>query len=150
MRQGYDVALYAGRQAGYGAVTPEDARGLLHRLGVRRPCDLDLLIFFARHPRTLLSSDSLASFLGYDLKDIAESLDVLMDARLLTRAQTPAHAARLYVFEVHELNGDWLPSLLALVSTRSGRLAVREGLASTVKPGPRRVVEPAKRRTGIA
>lgn len=147
-------------------MTPEEARGLLHRLGVRRPCDLDLLIFFARHPRTLLSSESLANFLGYDLKDIAESLDVLMDARLLTRAQTPAHAARLYVFEVHDSNGDWLAPLLALVSTRSGRLAVRERLASArresrradavdepdsiVKPGPRRVVEAAKRRTGIA
>ena len=146
-------------------MTPEDARGVLHRLGVRRPCDLDLLIFFARHPRTLLSSESLANFLGYELKDIAESLDVLMDARVLTRAQTPAHPARLYVFALHDSNGDWLPSLLALVSTRSGRLAVREGLAngqresrsleadstrgSVVKPGPRRV-DPLKRRTGIA
>ena len=147
-------------------MTPEDARGVLDRLGVRRPCDLDLLLFFARHPRTLLSSESLANFLGYNLKDIAESLDVLMDARVLTRAQTPAHAARLYVFEVQDPNGDWLPSLLALLSTRSGRLAVREGLASgqresrsadagstpnsIVKPGPRRVAEQPERRTGIA
>ena len=37
---------------------------------------IDRFIFFARYPRTLLSSESLASFLGYDLKDIAESLDV--------------------------------------------------------------------------
>jgi hypothetical protein len=147
-------------------VTPEDARGVLHRLGVRHACDLDLLIFFARHPRTLLTSESLAGFLGYDLKDIAESLDVLMTARLLTRAQTPAHAARMYVFAVDDTSGDWLPSLLAVVSTRAGRLAVREGLArgqrepgnngsgsrpdAVGRPGPRRVVEQAKRHTGTA
>ena len=87
-----------------------------------------------------------------------------MAASLLTRAQSPSHAARLYVFAVNETNGDWLPSLLDVVSTRSGRLAVREELArvqresrgadstkqnSIGRPGPRRVVEPAKR-TGIS
>ena len=146
-------------------MTPADARDALRELGVRHACDLDLLIFFARHPRTLLSSESLASFLGYDLKDIAESLDVLMSARLLTRAQSPSHAARLYVFAGNNNHGDWLPSLLDLVATRSGRLAVREGLKkgqresrstdsstrnSIVRPGPRRVAAPAKRPTGIA
>ena len=146
-------------------MTPADARGVLLRLGVRHACDLDLLIFFARHPRTLLSSESLASFLGYDLKDIAESLDVLMAAGLLTRAQSPSHAARLYQFAATDTHGDWLPTLLKLLSTRSGRLAVREGLTRgqrgshgadsgkqnlIVRPGPRRVAEPPTRRTGIA
>ena len=147
-------------------MTPAEARSLLQRLGVRDACDLDLLIFLARHPRTLLSSESLASFLGYDLQDVAESLEVLMAAHLLTRAQTPAHAARLYVFAMDDANGDWLPSLLALVSTRSGRLAVRESLGkgkrdariagsdatprSIVTSGPRRVAEQPKRRAGGA
>jgi hypothetical protein len=31
-----------------------------------RPCDLDLLIFFARHPRILLASEQLAVLLGYE------------------------------------------------------------------------------------
>jgi hypothetical protein len=127
-------------------------------------CDLDLLIFFARHPRVLLTSESLASFLGYDLKDIADSLEVLMATGFLTRAQTIAHAARLYVFAPDDTSGDWLPSLVALVSTREGRLALRRTLHvghdagsersqrgnpdSMTRRGPRRIVASPKRRTG--
>lgn len=112
---------------------PQDARRLLDRIGVlRHACDLDLLIFFARHPRSLLDSESLARFLGYDLKEIAESLDVLLAARIITRTQVPTHAARLYVFSIDPRTGgaddDWLPSLLAFVSTRPGRLGLREAL----------------------
>lgn len=106
---------------------------MLERIGViRRPCDLDLLIFFVRHPRSLLASESLAGFLGYDLKEIAESLDALLDARLITRTQTSAHAARLYVLAIETTDGDTNPgrlsSLLALASTREGRLALRAAL----------------------
>ena len=144
-------------------MTHEDARRLLARIGCTRVCDLDLLIFFARHPRALLASEALAGFLGYDLKDIADSLEVLMAAGLLTRAQTPAHAARLYVFSP-DSSGDWLPSLMVLASTRDGRLALRQGLRashdagsqrtprgkrdSVMKPGPRRFVASPKQRTG--
>lgn len=145
-------------------MTHEDAHRLLARIGLARVCDLDLLMFFARHPRALLTSESLASFLGYDLKDIAESLEVLMAAGLLARTQTPAHAARLYVFAPDERSGDWLPPLVALAATREGRLALRRGLRvkrdatgdrtrrgqadSMMKPGPRRIAAPPKRRTG--
>ena len=144
------------------AVTHDDAHRLLTRIGVTRVCDLDLLMFFVRHRRALLTSESLASFLGYDRKDIAESLEVLMAAGLLTRMQTPAHAARLYVF-ADETSGDWLPTLAAFASSREGRLALRRGLCATpdaaadraprserdsmLKPGPR-IVAPPKRRTG--
>ncbi|MGH9330461.1 MAG: hypothetical protein ACRD09_08465 [Vicinamibacterales bacterium] len=58
------------------------------------------MLFFARHPRTLLISEQLAVWLGYELKQIAGSLDVLMAAGLLTRTQNPTHAARLYVFAI--------------------------------------------------
>ncbi len=146
-------------------VTHEDARRLLDGVGLTRVCDLDLLLFFARHPRALLSSESLAGFLGYGLKDIADSLEALMAAGLLTREQTAAHAARLYVFAADDTRGDWLPSLVALASTREGRLALRRGLRarrdsatagerprgksdSMMKPGPRRIAGSAKRRTG--
>ena len=145
-------------------MTHEDARRLLDGIGLTRVSDLDLLVFFSRYPRALLSSESLAAFLGYDLKDIADSLEVLMAAGLLTRVQTPAHAARLYVFAPVEGSGDWLPSLVALASTRDGRLALRRGLRtrrdagaeraqrdkpdSMMKPGPRRMMGSPKRRTG--
>jgi hypothetical protein len=113
----------------------EDARRLLDRIGVlRHPCDLDLLMFFARHPRTLLSSDSLASFLGCELKQLAESLELLLEAGLLTRTQTTAHAARLYVLAADSGGDAWFPALLALASTRPGRLALRETLARRSRP----------------
>lgn len=163
--RGYDQPSHAW-QGVVEAVTHEDARRLLDRIGLTRACDLDLLIFFARHPKALLASESLASFIGYDLKNIADSLDVLMAAGLLARVQTPAHAARLYVFAPDDTHGDWLPSLVALASTREGRLALRRGLRrgrrdadreatprdtpeSSVKQGPRRMAPP-KARTGTA
>src|SRR4030095_5447918 len=87
-------------------MTHEEAQRLLDRIGVlNNPCDLDLLIFFAGHPRSLLASEALASFLGYELKEIADSLDTLLAAGLLTRAQSSVHAARLYVFAIHDANG---------------------------------------------
>ena len=119
----------------------EEARRLLDRIRVlKHACDLDLLVFFARHPRSLLASESLASFLGYGIKDIAESLDVLLGAGLLKRAQTPAHAARLYVFALNGAHvgpdGGWLPALLEMASTRQGRLALRETLGRRSSEGP--------------
>ncbi len=119
----------------------EEARRLLDRIRVlKHVCDLDLLVFFARHPRSLLASELLASFLGYDLKDIAASLDVLLGAGLLKRAQTPAHAARLYVFALNGAHvgpdGGWLPALLEMASTRQGRLALRETLRRRSSEGP--------------
>jgi len=145
-------------------VTHEDARRLLARIGLTRVCDLDLLMFFARHSHALLASESLARFLGHDLQDIADSLEVLMAAGLLTRVQTPAHAARLYVFAPNETSDDWLPPLIELASTREGRLALRrdlrtrrEGAAerrrpgtsdSMAKRGPRHIVGSSGRRTG--
>ena len=147
---------------------PEDAHRLLDQIGVlRHACDLDLLLFFARHPRSLLASESLAAFLGYDLKEIADSLEVLLHAGLLTREQTAAHAARLYVFAIGDGDGGsgdgWLPSLVAMASTREGRLALREALrrrriitspgisrltpGTMARSGPQRIVHPPKRRT---
>lgn len=161
--EGYDQRFHA-LQGRIEAVTQEDARRLLARIGLTHESDLDLLLFFVRHPRALLASESLAGFLGYELKAIADSLEVLMAAGLLTRAQTPAHAARLYVFAPDDTHDEWLPSLVTLASTRPGRLALRQALRArrdarsergqhrrpdtTIKPGPRRLVASSKRRTG--
>ena len=107
----------------------EHARRLLNSIGfLRHPCDLDLLLFFIRHPRSLLTSDQVAAFLGYDLKRVGDSLDILLAAKLLTRSQSQAHAARLYVFAVNGTPGGWLPSLVEAVSTREGRLALRAAM----------------------
>ena len=38
---------------------------LLGSIGIlRHPCDLDLLIFFHRHPRVILTSERLAAYLA--------------------------------------------------------------------------------------
>ena len=101
-----------------------DARRLVAEIDVlRQPCDLDLLMFFTRHPRTLLASDQLAAFLGYGVKQIARSLDLLLEAGFLTQTPNPKHAARLYVF-AGEGPGGWLPALLEVASTRQGRLEI--------------------------
>jgi hypothetical protein len=65
---------------------PEEIVRLLARTAmVRDACDLDLLLFFHRHPRSLLTSDELAAFVGYDIKQIAESLEAFIEAGLLGR-----------------------------------------------------------------
>jgi hypothetical protein len=115
-------------------VKHEQARRLLDRIGfLRDSCDLDLLLFFVRHPRALLTSDQLAAYLGFDVKRIGESLEVLLEAKLLTRSPNPAHAARMYVFGVGGPNGGWLPALVEFMSTREGRLAMRRVLAERAR-----------------
>ena len=91
---------------------------------MRHPCDLDLLIFFARHPRTLMGSEQLAILLGYEFKQIAVSLDVLERAGLLTVSENPTYTARMYEFVARDQSAAWLPDLLQLASTREGRLAL--------------------------
>ena len=109
----------------------QDARRLLHQIGVlRHPCDLDVLLFFARHPRSLITSEQLAAWLGYELKQIADSLEVLLTAETLTRTLNPTHAARMYVLNIGGGGSGWLPSLLAYATTREGRLAMIEVLSS--------------------
>jgi hypothetical protein len=103
------------------------ARRLLERMAVlEHPSDLDLLIFFARHPHSLLSSEHLAALLGYDIKLIAASLDLLVAAGLVTRTQSARHAARLFVLSDGGTHREWFPDLLTIASNREGRLALLE------------------------
>jgi len=99
---------------------------------LRSACDLDLLLFFARHPRSLLPSDQIGRFLGYDLKELAASLEVLTAAGIVTRIQNPTRLAQLFVFMPGRMDGGALPSLLKLASTREGRVELLRSLA----PGP--------------
>jgi hypothetical protein len=111
-------------------MTQDDAGLLLEKAAIfLHPCDLDLFLFFVRHPRTLLSSDSLAAFLGYGLKQIADSLELLLGAGLVKRTQTTAHAARLYLLVTDVTDNEWLPSILEMASTRKGRILLKKELA---------------------
>ena len=103
----------------------KDAGRLLDQLDVlRRPSDLDLLVFFARHPRTLLSSEQLAAFLGYGVKEMAASLELLLDAGFLTRTSHPRHVTRMHLLAGTPPGGGWLPAVKRLATTREGRLAL--------------------------
>jgi len=114
----------------------EQVHRLLDRVAVLRdPCDLDLLLFFVRHPRALLSSDQIAVLLGYPVKRLADSLDVLVTADLLSCRQKPNGVARLYVFS-ERVSPDWLSSLVELASARAGRLALCNALDDRRKGKP--------------
>jgi hypothetical protein len=82
---------------------------------LRHPCDLDLVLFFCRHPRVLLTTERLAAYVGYDLNQVERSLDLLTEAGLLERSQNPTQAARMYVLETPD--SAWLVSLLKLAMT---------------------------------
>jgi hypothetical protein len=111
-------------------MSPKRVQDLLDRVrGVGDPCDLDLLLFFYRHPRAVLTSERLAVYVGYELSRVAKSLDTLIAAGLLTRVQRPTASARMYLLTDGGRSGGWLEALLRLASTREGRLAALAALA---------------------
>ena len=100
----------------------EEIKFLLARTPViQRACELDLLGFLHRHPRTLLTSEQLAVYVGYDMKRVGKSIDAFIDAGLLERTQNSMHAARMYLLVLDGLQGEGLTELLKLASTRQGR-----------------------------
>ena len=104
---------------------------MLDRIGaIREACDLDLLLFFYRHPRALLTGDQLVAYLGYDRERIEDSIEGLIEAGLLTRSQNPARAARLYVLELDGVPGGLLSSLARIAATREGRQDAMRRLGS--------------------
>jgi len=122
-----------------------DVRTLLaHIPALQRPCDLDLLVFFARHWRVLLSSEQLSRLLGYPLKEVARSRDVLVGAGLLRRLQDPTRAERMFVFDAEGMKGEALPAILTLASTPQGRLALRRALTSDAASDKNNLSEEAK------
>jgi hypothetical protein len=110
-------------------MTPTRIGDLLDRIGcLSRPCDLDLLLFFYRHPRAFLISERLAQYVGYDLPQVAQSLDTLITAGLLQRSPNETHPAQLYVLARGSPLGGWVSSLLRVADKRGGRLAVIQAL----------------------
>ena len=114
-------------------MTPKQIGDLLDRIGcLSDQCDLDLLLFFYRHPRAFLISERLAQYVGYDLPQVAQSLDILITAGLLRRSPNATHPAQLYVLARGSPLGGWVSSLLRVAEKREGRLAVIQAL----KPRP--------------
>lgn len=110
---------------------PEEIKSLLTRaLVIRNACELDLLVFLHRHPRSLLTNEQLAAFVGYDMKLVAKAIEGFIEAELLARTQNPKHAARMYLLLLQGPKGGGLKSLLAIASTRPGRQAILEQLDS--------------------
>ncbi len=104
----------------------QDLRSLLDRIrGIRHACDLDLVLFFYRHPRALLTRELVVAYLGYGPEQVAKSFERLIEAGFLTRSQSPSHAAQLYTLELGGDSGP-LASLLRIASTREGRLGVKQ------------------------
>jgi len=129
---------------------------LLTSIGVlRHPCDLDLLLFFQRHPHALLTSDRLAAYVGYDLNQTARSLDLLTDAGFLKRSQNPTHAARMYVLQTSGTG--WLASLIDVASTPEGRRSLLDAMkeaseaeASLAESTQSDVLRRTRRRTSVS
>ena|SRR2546425_10794001 len=141
-------------------MTPKRIGDLLDRIGcLEHPGDLDLLLFFYRHPQAFLKSERLAEYVGYDLPQIERSLETLMTAGLLRQSPDSTRPARLYVLTRSSSPlGGWLSSLLRIAATREGRLAVIHALkqrrslgltgggepepVANVRPRPQPVEEP--------
>jgi DNA-binding MarR family transcriptional regulator len=103
----------------------EPLKQLLDAAGLKRVCDLDLVLFFNRHRDALMTSDNLATFLGYELTELAQSLDLLVERQLLRRSQNPTRFARLYRFTTEHADRP-LKDLLEVASTLEGRRRLRQ------------------------
>jgi hypothetical protein len=123
--------------AGRYTIDTHDLGSLLERVrGIRHACDLDLLLFFYRHPRALLTIERLSTSIGYDREQIAKALDGLIANGLLTQSQSRLHAAYLYVLAPGGLADGSLSTLLEFAVTREGRQGVMRLLASARSPHP--------------
>ena len=76
----------------------------------------------------------VAEFVGYNIKEVAKSIDAFIDAGLLERTQNPMHAARLYLLVLDGPEDDALKALIKLASTREGRQNIVRVLTRT-NPG---------------
>jgi len=97
---------------------------LIEAAGLRDACDLDLLLFFSRHPRVVLSSEHLATYIGYELAKVARALDRLLGAGLLKRTLNQGAPGRMYVLEIDHAE-EWLETLRRVCATPDGRNALK-------------------------
>jgi hypothetical protein len=93
-------------------------------------CELDLMVFLYRHPRTLLTNEQIAAFVGYDMKQIALVIETFIAAGLLERTQNSMHAARMYLLLLDGPQITGLKTLLDMASTLQGRRDILQILNS--------------------
>lgn len=118
-------------------MTADELRPLLDRArSIRHACDLDLLLFFHRHPRSILTSEQLVAYVGYERERVAQSLEGLIQAGYVTRSQNPAHPARLYILQTDAVSGGSLAALMRFGSTRAGRQQLLTMLDTGAAPVP--------------
>lgn len=116
--------------------TVEEIKRLLARTPIiRDACELDLLGFLHRHPRSLLTNEQLADFVGYDKKRVAKATEAFIAAGLLERIQNPKHPARMFILVLDGPQGGGLKELLQLASTRPGRREILQ-LLGPAPPAP--------------
>ena len=97
---------------------------LVEAAGLRDACDLDLLLFFSRHPRVVLSSEQLAAYVGYELVQVARALDRLLEIGLLRRTLNQVASGRMSVLELGAAD-EWLEPLQRACATPDGRNALK-------------------------
>jgi hypothetical protein len=108
---------------------------LIEGAGLRSPCDLDLLLFFVRHPRVVLGSDQLASYVGYEIQHVERALHLLLGGRLLKRTLNQGATGRMYVLAVDDAAA-WVEPVRRLCATPDGRHALRTLLREQRPQGP--------------
>ncbi|HEY7388595.1 MAG TPA: hypothetical protein VH640_08805 [Bryobacteraceae bacterium] len=91
-------------------------------------CELDLLVFLYRHPRTLLTNEQLAILVGYDMTQIARVIETFIEAGILERTQNSMHAVRMYLLQLEGPQKGGLTALIELASTREGRKCILQAL----------------------
>ena len=104
-------------------------RALFQRL--MHPCDLELLVYFSRHPACVLTRTDLAHAVGHDVRQITASLDGLAAAKLLRYSQAASSTAQAPVESYRLTPGLWtevLPALLRLASSAEGRQRLYQAL----------------------
>jgi DNA-binding MarR family transcriptional regulator len=111
----------------------ESLEQLLNIARIKTPCDLDLLLFFARHPDALMTSEQLAAMVGYDLAQIGKSLDLLVQRKLLRRLQNLTNTQRLYRFRA-DYGGPRFLELLKVATTVEGRRRIRQLIGERRRP----------------
>src|SRR5687767_8915166 len=104
-------------------MTDHRVRELLDQVrAIRNRTDLDLLLFFSRHPEALLTLEQLAAAVGHDRARMESSLDALIEGGTVVRTSNSTRAAHSFTFRPAE--DAPLQSLLQIASSRTGRLAL--------------------------
>jgi hypothetical protein len=123
---------------------PENEDVLLNLLDC--PCDLDVLIFFCRHPNALLTVDDLAARVGYNVHEVGTSIEVLIGAGLLGCSGTAAERRPSEAILYRLMPGRWdaiLGPLSWLASSADGRRSLRRALTDNKR---RQSLKPASLR----